>query len=162
MPSPYVYDKSKYHMGEGSQFAASWEQASAPALFILRWMMEQNFLSDFALEDAHGSFEEYRAGRMSLFQLYEREFDLCLIDDMFSDQGNAFGQIYFDYDQGQYLSDLESVLHYKVYPDFTEEAYQRVRSVISSRYEAWKQGDVESVKKAKKKGWRSWFRKGVA
>ena len=162
MASPHVYDKSKYHMGEGRHFASSWEQASGPALFILRWIIEQNLLSDFAREDAHGSFEEYRAGRMSLFQLYEKEFDLCLIDDMISEEGNAFGLLYFDYDKGRYLGDLQDVLQYKVYPDFTEEEYQRLRPILNSRYEAWKSGDVDSVMKAKKKGWRSWFRKGGA
>jgi hypothetical protein len=157
MSHSYVYDKSKYHMGEGSQFASTWEQASATALFILRWMMDRNFLSDFAMEDVPSSLDEYRAGRMSLFKLYEREFDLCLIDDMLSDEGNAFGRLYFDYNEGLYLSDLQDTLHYKVYPDFTEEAYQLVRPIFNSRYEAWKKGDLGSVKKAKKKkGWMFW------
>jgi len=151
MAGPYVYDKSKYHMGEGSQYASSWESASAPALFILRWMIERNFLDNLFWDDALGSLEKYRAGEMSLFKLYERECDLCLVNDMFTEEGNAFGQVYFDYQTGDYLKDLEKTLKFKGYPDFTEELYQRVGQVIDSRYEAWKRP---------KKGLFRWFGKG--
>jgi hypothetical protein len=138
MSGSYVYDKSKYHMGEGTNYASSWETASAPALYILRWMIARNFLDDGFWDDARGSLEKYRAGEMSLFKLYEKECDLCLVDDMFTKEGNAFGQVYFDYNTGGYLNDLAKTLQYKGYPEFNEVLYQKVGPIIDTRYEVWK------------------------
>jgi hypothetical protein len=151
MSSPYVYDKSKYHMGEGSQYASSWESASASALYILRWMIERNFLDNLFWESARMSLEKYRGGAMSIYELDEKECDLCLVNDMFSEEGNTFGQVYFDYETGDYLKDLEMALKYKGYPEFTEDLYRRVGPVIDSRYEAWKKS---------KRGLFGWFGKG--
>jgi hypothetical protein len=136
----FVYDKADYHMGAGVN---SWEQASGTALFILKWMIDRDFLDHEYWERASESLNNYRAGKMSLFELYEKECDLCLLNDQFSEEGNAFGQSYFDYSSGRYLSDLESVLRYgsKNYPQFSEDSYQRVKPVIDERYSAWKRGD---------------------
>jgi hypothetical protein len=157
MAGPYVYDKSKYHMGDGPQFAPSWERASAPALFILRWMIDRNLLDAEFWKGASDSLEKYKSRQMSLYKLYERECDLCLINDMFSEEGNAFGQLYFDYEKGRYIADLERVLQFKGYPEFTDEAYERVRPVIDERYEIWKGGGTEETKKQPQKWWSRWF-----
>jgi len=142
MGDAYVYDKTKYHMAAGVK---SWEQASAPALFVLRWMIDRDFLNLEYWGAASESLAKYRGGQMSLYELYEKECDFCLVDDQFSEGGNTFGQLYFDFGRGRYLSDLESVLHYgrKKYPQFSEDAYLRVRPFIDDRYSAWKQGAGE-------------------
>jgi hypothetical protein len=145
MGDAFVYDKSDYHMGNG---ADTWEKASGPALFILRWMIERNFLDPEFWDGAADSLAKYRAGQMSLFELYEKECDLSLVNDQFSPDGNAFGQKYFDYESGLYLDDLGSVLPYgkTSFPEFSEDAYGRLRSTIDFRYATWQQGAGELTK----------------
>jgi len=160
MSDTYVYDKSKYHMTGQPSGAASWEHASGTALFFLHWCIDQNLVSEYFIEESRESFEDYRGGRCSLFHLYEKEWDMVLLSDMLSDEGNAFALAYFEYDKGKYLQDFFVTLNsgkdgYIVY---SEEDYLRFKPLLDSRYLAWKTGDLQAVRNVvpAKKWWQFW------
>ncbi len=148
MSETYVYDKAKYHMTGGRGAAPSWEHAAGSVLFMLRWFMDHDLVSSYFLEESGSSLEEYRSGRLSLFQLYEDKWDTVFTNEMLSEEGNAFARDYFDYDHGRYTQDLWANLGLAKsdYPLYGEEAYLRFEPLLNSRYAEWKAGNLEAVR----------------
>ncbi len=142
-----VYDKAKYHMTGAAGGAPDWEHAAGPALFFLRWLIARDLAGAYFLQQSAAALGEYAAGAISLFELYEKDWDLRLTSEMLSDEGDAFARFYFDYDHGRYLADLAAVLSLKSsgYPLFTEQAYLLVQPIIDTRFHKWKTGDLQEV-----------------
>ena len=109
------------------------------------------FLTDLALLENRFQFQRhvrsvaprqpFRAGDTSIHAVYDW-WDRCLIDDMLSDEGNAFAQSYFDFERGGYLKDyartLQRDLPSEFHVPFTEQNYQAIRAVIDQRYDDWR------------------------
>ena len=61
---------------------------------------------------------------------------------MLSGEGNDFARSYFDFRKGKYLSDYFGELQGNLWSGFqvpyTEENYQRMKSIIDRRYDEWK------------------------
>ncbi len=150
-----VYDKADYQMTGGRGGAPSWEHASAPPLFLIRWAMDCNLLNSGFVEENATSFTDYRQGTLTLFQVYEKTCDLVFDSEMLSNEGNAFARDYFDYDRGLFIKDLWAALKLGKYdhPLYTNEAYLIFKPVIDSRYAKWKSGDVVSVRALPEKPW---------
>jgi hypothetical protein len=143
MSETYIYDKAKYYMtGADGGGAPSWERASGNALFLLRWLIEHKLVSAYFLEECD-SLDQYSNGQISLFQLFKRDFDMVLGDDMLSGEGNAFLRDYFHYENGLFLEDLSNTLSLgeEAYPLFSERDYLKFKPVLDSRYAEWKAGN---------------------
>ena len=58
---------------------------------------------------------------------------------MLSEEGNAFGMHYFDFERGRYIHDyietLQGRLPSEFHVDYTEDGYQKMRKVIDRRYD---------------------------
>ena len=67
---------------------------------------------------------------------------------MLSDEGNAFAMYYFDFDRGRYMQDYTSALQGNLPSEYhikySEENYQKLRTVIDDRYAEWKNREDES------------------
>lgn len=141
MSSPHVYDKAKYHYETINQHGLSEEHAANHTVVFLRWLIEHQMMSDFFEQEAEGVLRQFRAGEVQIYRVYEW-WDCCLVDDMLSDEGNAFAMHYFDFDRGRYIHDyiatLQDGLPSEFHVDYTEDAYQKMRQVIDHRYEEWK------------------------
>ena len=137
----HVYDKAKYHAESVSNFGLPEEHAENHTVFFLRWLIEQDLMSKFFAEEGADILRKFRSGSATIHEVYGW-WDTCLIDDMLSDQGNAFAKHYFDFERGQYLSDYAATLqHYlpsEFHVDYTEENYQLIREIIDDRYTKWK------------------------
>ncbi|HUG11976.1 MAG TPA: hypothetical protein VMM36_13230 [Opitutaceae bacterium] len=148
MKSPHVYDKAKYHHETIEQHGLSDEHAANHTVVFLRWAIERRSMSDFFEKEAMDVLRKFRAGAVGIHEVYEW-WDCCLIDDMLSEEGNAFAMHYFDFQEGRYLRDYISTLQRglpsEFHIDFTEENYGAMKSVIDRRYEEWK--------KPKRKWW---------
>lgn len=98
-------------------------------------------LSEFFEQETAGILQEFRADKISIHKVYEW-WDCCLIDDMLSEEGNAFAMHYFDFDSGRYIYDyieaLQGPLPSELHVKYTENNYQRMRQVIDRRYDEWK------------------------
>ena len=101
MSSPVVYDKAKYHLESVEQYGLDEEQAYVHTAFFLGWLIEHDMMSEEFLEESAAQISDFKARKITPIQIYEW-WDGCLIDDMLSDEGNAFAQSYFDFDKGKY------------------------------------------------------------
>jgi hypothetical protein len=139
--SPHVYDKAKYHYESIEQHGLSEEHAANHTVVFLRWLIEHNMMNDFFVRESNGTVEKFRRGEATIHQVYEW-WDCCLIDDMLSEEGNAFAMAYFDFDHGKYIHDyiatLQGDLPTEFHVDYTEENYEKMRQVIDRRYAEWK------------------------
>jgi hypothetical protein len=65
-----------------------------------------------------------------------------LLDEDFSDEGNAFARAYFDFEHGQYLADYDATLGAGLaeiyYVGDTWENFDRLKSILDRRYREWK------------------------
>jgi hypothetical protein len=142
--SPHVYDKAKYHHESVALQGLPDEHASNHAVPILRWLIENNLMSDFFIHESGEALTKYENGQLTIHGLYEW-WDTCLVSDMLSDEGNAFAMHYFDYERGRYIQDYKSTLQGNLPTEFhvpyTEDNYAKLRSVIDQRYIKWKQGE---------------------
>jgi hypothetical protein len=138
---PVVYDKAKYHDDTIQELGLPEEHAANHTVFFLRWLVEHSLMSELFETEGTQVLAAFRAGEASIHRLYEW-WDNCLIDDMLSDEGNAFAQAYFDFERGQYLKDYARVLQRTLPSEFhvpySEENYQAIRVVIDRRYEEWR------------------------
>ncbi len=141
MNSPVVYDKAKYHYETIEQHGLSKEHAGNHTVMFLRWMIERQLMSTLFEEEAAEILIRFRAGKASIHEVYEW-WDCCFIDDMPSEEGNAFAMHYFEFERGRYLRDytetLQGSLPTEFHIDYTEANYQKMRQVIDRRYDEWK------------------------
>jgi hypothetical protein len=148
MRSPHVYDKAKYHFDSIQKHALSEEHAENHTVVFLRWLIERRLMSDFFENEAADVLARFRNGAVGIHKVYEW-WDCCLIDDMLSEEGNAFAMHYFDFERGRYIRDYIGTLKHglptEFHIDFTEANYEVMKRVIDRRYAEWK--------KAKRKWW---------
>lgn len=139
---PFVYDKAKYHDETISELGLPEEHAANHTVFFLRWLIERSLVSDFFENEGGDILRAFQHGRASIHDVYEW-WDRCLIDEMLSNEGNAFARTYFDFEHGDYLKDYSRVLQRDLPSEFhvayTEGNYQAIRDVIDTRYAAWQQ-----------------------
>lgn len=151
MSTSYVYDKAKYHYESIEEFGLPESHACNHTLPILRWFIENDLMSEFFKSECSDQLTAFMEGRLSALALYEW-WDCCLISDMISDKGNAFGISYFDFEKGKYIADykttLQSNLSTEFHIEFTEESYQKLKLVIDRRYSNWMM--------PKKSWWKFW------
>ena len=145
---PHVYDKGKYHDESVDEYGLPEEHASNHTVFFLRWLIERELMSDMFMSEAAEILERFRSGQASIHEVYDW-WDRCLIDDMLSEQGNAFAMKYFDFDHGKYIHDYKATLQgglpSEFHIEYSEENYQLMKALIDQRYEDWQ--------KPRKKWW---------
>ena len=153
MSRPVVYDKAKYHYGGDWSAGLPDEQAFVHTGLYLGWIIDRELHSPLMAEDEE-LIARFRARQITGPEVYEA-WDGCLVDDMLSDEGNAFSQHYFDFARGRFLSDYEELLVdgrpslYHV-PN-TWENYDRLKERIDRRYADWKQ-------RSPRQWWQFWRR----
>ncbi len=137
-----VYDKGKYHLETVEKYGLPESHAYHHTAYFFRWLIEHDLMSDEFRSETQ-SFDPDGITNDAVLQTYEW-WDCCLIDDMLSDEGNAFAQHYFDFDRGSYLSDYMGLLQGNLPSEFhialTEKNYQRLKQIIDRRFAEWKGG----------------------
>ena len=67
--------------------------------------------------------------------------DGALVDDMLSDEGNAFAQSYFDFERGKFVQDYEELLSARLptmyHVEDTWANYDTLKKRIDERYSEW-------------------------
>ena len=152
MESPVVYDKGKYHDETVMEGNLPEERASVHTAFFLGWLIESNLCSDEFNSESDELIAQYKNRSKTAVQVYEW-WDRCLIDDMLSEEGNAFASEYFDLEKGQYLSDYKELLVKDLPSEFhvpyTWESQEVMSQRISYRHQKWKRS-------RSKKPWQFW------
>lgn len=145
MDSPYVYDKAKYHSETVHKYGLPEEHDSNHTVVFLRWLVEHQMMSNFFGETGNDILRKFQAGEITIHDLYQW-WDGCLVDDMLSEEGNAFAMHYFDFQSGQYIPDyivtLQGRLPSEFHVEYSEDNYQKMREVIDRRYDEWKRSQA--------------------
>jgi hypothetical protein len=141
MPDPIVYDKAKYHSGGNYPADLSEDQALVHTGLFLGWLIDRTLYSEEFADYAGDEIAAFRTRNRTGPQIYDW-CDAALLDDMLSDEGNAFAQSYFDFDKGKFLADYDEMLA-KDLPSLyhvadTWENYDRLKARIDERFAAWK------------------------
>ena len=156
MGSPDVYDKAKYHFDTVAELGLSDEHAANHTVMFLRWLIEHGMMSDFFEQESQEPLRQFRAGQMSIHEIYEW-WDGCLVNDMLSEEGNAFAMHYFDMDRGRYMDDyvatLQGTLPTEFHVEYSEHNYQKLCQVIDGRYAEWKDNPKADGEKPTKNWW---------
>lgn len=136
-----VYDKAKYHLDTVQESGLDEEQSAVHTAFFLGWLMDNGLCSEEFVEDSRDDIAAYRRREKTALEVYGL-WDYCLIDDMLSDEGNAFAQSYFDFSTGKYIDDYVELLARKLPSEFhvpyTWKNQRRISHRISKRYSEWK------------------------
>lgn len=140
MNDTYVYDKAKYHDESVAQLGLPEQHAANHALPILRWLIENNLVSEFFKRESGATLESFQKGDSTIYDLYQW-WDCCLIGMMLSKNGNRFSMHYFDFSKGAYIADYKQTLQRNLPSEycvtFSEENYAAIKTIIDTRYAAW-------------------------
>lgn len=153
MAEPFVYDKAKYHYDGNFPGDMEPEQAFVHTGMFLGWIIDHDLYSNWFGAEMLGYISAFRNREMT----GPKVFELCdgvLLDDMLTDEGNAFARDYFDFERGKYLRDYSELLT-KGLPSLYHVAdtwpnYEILKKRIDQRYRDWKA--------ERPGGWRSIFR----
>lgn len=140
------YDDAEWHYGGDFPEGAPISYGFTHIGFFLTWIVEVGLESQFIQTQSPDELSATRLRKVSPIGLLE-SWDGSLVDDMLSDQGNAFAATYYSMSgtESGYLADYFTVFDevgaYEVAPSW--ENYDRIKPLISRRYEEWK---AESAK----------------
>ena len=151
---PIVYDKAKYHADSVQELDLPEEQAAVHTAFFLGWLMDNDLCSSEFVEDRYSNVAAYKRREITALRVYAI-WDYCLVDDMLSDEGNAFAQDYFDFSVGKYIDDYAELLIRKLPSEFhvpyTWENQKKINHQISKRYSDWRRSGKAASSRSKKK-----------
>ena len=141
MNQPIVYDKAKYHYESVEQAGLDEVQAYVHTAFFLAWLLDNDLMSSDFREQSPDLIAQYKAGDKTALDVYSW-WDCCLIDDMLSDEGNAFAMHYFDFENGRYMNDYIDLLVIDLpsefHVEFNQANYEIISSQIDRRFKDWK------------------------
>jgi hypothetical protein len=136
-----VYDKAKYHDETVEEYGLSDKHAENHTIFFLRWLIENGLMSAEFMDGSAAILENFQLSKASIHEVY-RYWDRCLMENMLSEEGNAFAKSYFDFQRGRYMDDyartLQGDLPSTYHINYSEKNYQLMKEIIDRRYKAWK------------------------
>ena len=142
MKSPIVYDKAKYHSDSVEAEGLPEGQEFVHTGFYLGWLIDNDLLDDeFVGDFLVDEVAAFKDRKMTGPEIYSR-CDGALVDDMLSDDGNAFSQSYFDFEKGQFVGDYQRAFAVGGGNDFfgvedTWENYGKIKEFFDRGYNRW-------------------------
>lgn len=135
-----VYDKAKYHYDGNYPKDLPAEKAFVHTGMFLGWIIEKGLYSDEFAQEAE-QIELFKQHKITGTKVYEW-WDGALVDDMLNEEGNAFAQYYFDFQNGMYLNDYDELLASNLpslyHVEDSWENYEKIKQRIDQRYKDWK------------------------
>ena len=137
-----TYDDASWHAGDQFPRELAPEAAATHTGMFLAWAL----LSGLG-DGRHAESVFKLAGRIvTPGALFLAACDGKFTDDDLADEGNAFTQAYFDFDEGQYLADYEATLGHGTPPGpqglyhvvDSWENFDRLAPVLDRRFAEWK------------------------
>lgn len=135
------YDDAEWHYDGDFPGGTPIRNGFAHIGFFLSWAVEEGLVNEFIQVETPEGVEATLNRSVSPIALLEF-WDGKLVSDMLSEEGNAFAMSYYPDEENGYLPDYMAEFSdhklYKVKP--TWENYDRIKPVISKRYEEWRAG----------------------
>ena len=140
----YVDRADWHYLGQGFPEGGPQESAATHIGMYLAWVINNNLIGEFHLEESQSSIEEVKKRKITGRTFLINECDSKLSAQDLNDEALDFTDYY--YGQGgnvqQYLYDYaemfihEPMTFYDV--EDTWENYEKIREVIDERYNSWK------------------------
>lgn len=140
-------DRMDWHYGaENFPENLSEENGGTHIGLYLTWIIENDLYSDFLVDEAEKEIEMVKKREMT-----GRDFLSYICDEKFweedlNKQGLAFTLYYYDKEPYYYFQDLENIFPEQVLNSLYElenswENYDKIKTVITKRFEDWKQNN---------------------
>jgi hypothetical protein len=148
MPDSYVYDKAKYHTDRNWPTGLPDGQALVHTGFFCGWLVERGQVVAAWLEAEPDLATRFAEHGVTGPQIYDG-WDGVLLSEMLTEEGNAFGMAYFDFENGVFITDYERLInsgHLQLHPHRpatvfhvldTWANYEVVRAIFDERYDQW-------------------------
>lgn len=141
MDQPVVYDKAKWHYEGDYPSDLQESQAFVHTGMFLGWLIDHDLISDEFADDSADGVAQFRRREVTGPEVFQ-SCDGALVDDMLSDEGNAFAQYYFDFERGKFVQDYEELLSSRLptmyHVEDTWANYDTLKKRIDERYSEWK------------------------
>jgi hypothetical protein len=140
------YDDASWHYGGEFPEDLPKDAAATHTGMFLAWALLKGLGGELFVDEEPELVQQLENRTITPGQFFLRNCDGKLIDEDFSEQGNAFAEAYFDLQSGDYLADYESLVGdelpslYHV-PD-SWETFDRLRPHLDERYSAWLAADA--------------------
>ena len=109
---------------------------------FVAWALLAGLAGKIHAEDCPQHLEALQSRSMTPGQFFLETCDGKFTDEDLNDEGNAFAQAYFDFEQGQYLADYDRVLAHglpsQYHVEDTWENFDRLRPLLSKRFHEWR------------------------
>jgi hypothetical protein len=139
-PPPIVYDKAKYHFGSVHGHGLPEIHAYIHTGMFVGWLIDNALLDEEFSEECEEDIQRFLKREITAPQLFQL-WDGALVDDMLSDEGNAFADCYFNLQSGDYIDEYIKTLCGALKSEFHVEDnwknYNRIARVVSQGYRKW-------------------------
>ncbi|WP_272538477.1 DUF7832 domain-containing protein [Providencia sp. PROV197] len=135
-------DRMDWHYGGDYPEGLPTENGGTHIGFYLTWIIQNNLVGEFHLEESEDEVELVKARKMD-----GREFLISMCDEKFisedlNDEGNAFTEFYYGAEEGGYFDDYERVLQSDLpstyHVENSWENYDKIAVIISDAFAKWK------------------------
>jgi hypothetical protein len=137
------YDQAEWHYGGNFPEDLPPENGGTHIGMFLAWTIMNGLEGEEHQEDCPESIAAVRARRMTGRQFLFKECDGKFGEGDLNEEGNAFAKYYYSSKDRPYLTDYARVLSSDLpdayYVEDTWENYDKIASVISERFNEWRQ-----------------------
>ena len=137
------YDDASWHYGGDFPKRLPNEAGATHTGMFVAWAMLSGLAGELHTMEFPQDLEALRSRKVTPGQFFLSACDGKFTDENLTDEGNAFAQVYFDFDRGRYLKDYDEILArglpsmYHV-PD-TWGSFDRLRPVLDLRLKEWRE-----------------------
>ncbi|MGV3539585.1 MAG: hypothetical protein ACO1OQ_07225 [Rufibacter sp.] len=135
------YDKAKWHLGGDFPDGLDDYQAYVHTGLYINWIIDNDLSSDLSLQEYPAEIRRVKEKLITGTRFYFEYLDGIFSTDELNETGADFTSDYFDFEKGQYLSDLEATLAEDLPSLYhimdTRENYDLIRKRIDQRFKEW-------------------------
>ena len=136
----FIYDDVSYHIEGNWPEDLELKQAYVHTGFYIGWLIDADLVSQLFKDDFGNEIRLFKNREITGPELYQK-IDRRFASDMLNDDGNAFTNYYFDFEQGQYLNDyghlLANICPSAYHVEDTWEHYKRIAKRIQEQHDYW-------------------------
>ena len=134
-----AYDKVGWYLGDPEDQGFPEERAYVPGGFYLGWAVERRLCSPWLIEETGDAVPRFLRRVLSAPDLFADVCDGALVDDMFTDEGNAFARTYLA-PAADYIGDFADLFGAETpwSVEGTWAQYDRYRAHLDERFAEWR------------------------
>jgi hypothetical protein len=136
------YDDASWHYGGKFPKDLPLEAGATHTGMFVAWALLSGLAGDIHVTEFPGNMAKLRTRVCTPGKFFLEACDGKFTDEDLNDLGNDFARIYYDFKEGQYLSDYEAVLGKRVKTLYhvkdTWKNYENLKPILDQRFEEWR------------------------